>query len=43
LGVTVTELVTRALKIGLPVVKKSLRKAHEQERSITEKTKISLE
>jgi hypothetical protein len=38
LGVTMTELITRSLKIGLPIVKKSLRKAQQEERSITEKT-----
>jgi len=43
LHVTLTELVTSGLKVGLPVVKKSLRKAQQEQRSITEKTKVSVE
>ena len=41
-GVTLTEYLNRGLKIGLPVVKKTLRKAQQEERSITEKTSVDL-
>jgi hypothetical protein len=42
-GVTLTEYINRALKIGLPVVRKTLRKAKKDEEHITEKTVAGLD
>ncbi len=37
-GLSLTEYLNRGLKVGLPVVKKALRKAQQEQKSITEKT-----
>jgi len=42
LHVTLTEFLTSGLQIGLPVVRKTLRKARRDQQSVTEKTKVSL-
>jgi hypothetical protein len=43
-GLTLTELLNRGLRVGLPVVNKALRKAQIEERFImTEKTKVNLD
>lgn len=41
-GVTLTEYINRALRVGRPVVKKTLHKARQEEEHITEKTKVDL-
>jgi len=41
-GVTMTEYLNSALKIGLPVVKRTLDKAKKEQEHVTEKTKVDL-